>query len=107
MIMTGGFMVKPLYGIIAAGGVILSAVYMLWMYQRVMFGPITLDVNKTITDLDLRERFILIPLVILIFWIGIYPQPLITKYKKSVQVILQVYDNPRTQGGSNAEGEGK
>lgn len=107
MIMTGGFMVKPLYGIIAAGGVILSAVYMLWMYQRVMFGPITLDVNKTIIDLDLRERFILIPLVILIFWIGIYPQPLITKYKKSVQVILQVYDNPRTQGGSNAEGEGK
>lgn len=107
MIMTGGFMVKPLYGIIAAGGVILSAVYMLWMYQRVMFGPITADVNRTIKDLDYRERFILVPLVILIFWIGIYPQPLISKYKLSVQAVTGIYDHQADPAGNNLKGEGK
>lgn len=107
MIMTGGFMVKPLYGIIAAGGVILSAVYMLWMYQRVMFGPITADVNRTIKDLDYRERFILVPLVILIFWIGIYPQPLISKYKLSVQAVTGIFDHQADLAGNNLKGDGK
>ncbi len=91
MIMIGSFMVKPLYGILAAGGVILSAVYMLWMYQRVMFGPVTHEENRSLKDLSIREIIILIPLVFLIFWIGIYPKPLIGKYKKSVDVIVQPY----------------
>lgn len=61
------------YAIIAAIGVILAAAYMLWMYQRVMFGPITHDENKTLTDLNKREIGLLIPLVIFIIWIGIRP----------------------------------
>lgn len=93
MIMIGGFMVKPLYGILAASGVIFAAVYMLWMYQRVMFGPITHEENRNIKDLSFRERAILIPLVCLIFWIGLYPRPLISRYHKSVENIIQIHIN--------------
>ncbi len=92
MIMSGGFMVKPLYGILAASGVILAAVYMLWMYQRVMFGPITIEENKSIKDLNFREVAILVPLVALIFWIGVYPNALTSKYQKSVKELVQLKD---------------
>lgn len=107
MIMIGGFMAKPLYGIIAAGGVILSAVYMLWMYQRVMFGPVTIDANRTIKDLDYREKFTLIPLVILIFWIGIYPQPLISKYNSSVKSVIQALDHHFISNINSKKGEAR
>ncbi len=103
MIMIGGFMVKPLYGILAASGVILSAVYMLWMYQRVMFGPVTHEENKTLKDLSFREIFILIPLVCLIFWIGIYPKPLMGKFKTSVQQIIQPYADTGINGSINEQ----
>jgi NADH:ubiquinone oxidoreductase subunit 4 (subunit M) len=50
----------------AATGVILSACYMLWMYQRVAFGPVTHEENKTLIDLSLRERLVFAPLLLLI-----------------------------------------
>lgn len=61
------------FAILSATGVILAAVYMLWMYQRVMFGPITHDENKTLIDLNGREVGLLVPLVLFMIWIGIRP----------------------------------
>ncbi len=61
------------FAVIATLGVILAAVYMLWLYQRVMFGPVTNEKNKKLLDLNAREIGILVPLVILMFWIGIRP----------------------------------
>jgi NADH-quinone oxidoreductase subunit M len=61
------------FAVFAALGVILAAVYMLWMYQRVMFGPIKHKVNEKLEDLNAREIGILVPLVILMVWIGIRP----------------------------------
>ena len=61
------------YAVIAALGVILAAAYMLWMYQRVMFGPITNEENEKLIDLNGREIGLLIPLVIFMVWIGIRP----------------------------------
>ncbi|MCC5914891.1 MAG: NADH-quinone oxidoreductase subunit M [Balneolaceae bacterium] len=61
------------YAILAATGVILAAVYMLWMYQRVMFGPITHEENKKLVDLNGREIGLLVPLVIFMVWIGVRP----------------------------------
>ena len=52
---------------------ILSAVYMLWMYQRVMYGEVTHAANRNLRDLSAREITLLAPLVLLMFWIGIYP----------------------------------
>jgi NADH-quinone oxidoreductase subunit M len=57
-------------------GVILGAAYLLWLYQRVMFGNVTNPVNETLPDLNWREYATLVPLIVLAFWIGIYPRPL-------------------------------
>lgn len=61
------------FAVLAATGVILAAVYMLWMYQRVMFGPLEKEENKKMIDLNSREISLLIPLVIFMIWIGIRP----------------------------------
>jgi NADH-quinone oxidoreductase subunit M len=77
LILNGSFFSElysnKVYAILAATGVILAAVYMLWMYQRVMFGPITNDENEKLIDLNGREIGLLIPLVIFMVWIGVRP----------------------------------
>jgi NADH-quinone oxidoreductase subunit M len=61
------------YAVIAALGVILAAAYMLWMYQRVMFGPVTHKENEKLIDLNGREIGLLVPLVLFMVWIGVRP----------------------------------
>lgn len=65
----------------AATGVILAAVYMLWMYQRVMFGQITKKINESLADINAREIGLLVPLVIFMVWIGVRPLDF-TKYSE-------------------------
>ncbi|MEX0720404.1 MAG: NADH-quinone oxidoreductase subunit M [Balneolaceae bacterium] len=72
------------FAVLATSGVILAAVYMLWMFQRVMFGPITNEENNALLDLNGREIGLLVPLVIFMFWIGVHPVNF-TKYSE-VQV---------------------
>jgi NADH-quinone oxidoreductase subunit M len=79
LVLLGAFRTNPIWAIIAATGVILSALYMLWMFQRVFFGPVTRAENETLADLTVRERLVFAPLVILIFWMGVYPQPLLDR----------------------------
>jgi len=76
------------YTIIASSGVILSAVYMLWMFQRVMFGELTNPKNKTLTDLNGREILIMAPLVALIFVMGLYPIPFIDKMNPAIEKLI-------------------
>jgi NADH-quinone oxidoreductase subunit M len=91
LILLGTFQANIWYAIFASTGVVLAAAYMLWMYQRVIFGKVTNPENERLTDLSMRERFILIPLVILIFWVGIYPKPLFDRIEPAVkQVLMQV-----------------
>src|SRR5690554_4112210 len=88
LILNGSFFSElynnKLFAVFATIGVILAAVYMLWMFQRVMFGPITHEENKSLVDLNAREIGLMVPLVILMFWIGIHPVDF-TKYSE-VQV---------------------
>jgi NADH-quinone oxidoreductase subunit M len=73
-------------------GVILAAVYLLHMFQKVFLGPVTADENKTLKDLSVREIIVLAPILVLIFWIGIYPQPffaLITPAVDKLAAVLQ------------------
>lgn len=76
------------YTIIATSGVILSAVYMLWMFQRVMFGELTNPKNQTLTDLNGREIAIMVPLIALIFIMGLYPKPFIDKMDPAIQKLI-------------------
>jgi NADH-quinone oxidoreductase subunit M len=79
LVLLGAFRRNPVWAITAATGVILSAVYMLWMFKRVFFGPITRVENEKLVDLSLREKLVFAPLILLIFWMGVYPQPLIDR----------------------------
>ncbi len=73
LILLGLFKSSPVAAVFGATGVILGAAYMLWMSQRVLFGKVTRPENEALTDLNLREVLTLIPIVVLVFWIGIYP----------------------------------
>ena len=68
-----------IYAAIAVLGIVLGAAYMLWLYQRVMFGKLENPLNKALPDLNMRELATFVPLVILAFWIGVYPS-FFTKY---------------------------
>ncbi len=73
LILSGAFQAKAIYGILAASGVIWSAVYLLWMYQRVFYGEIKVPVNTTLPDLNGRERLALWPLALLALVMGVVP----------------------------------
>jgi NADH-quinone oxidoreductase subunit M len=89
LILLGAFRSNIVYGVLAATGVILGAAYMLWMFQRVMFGKITRPENEKLKDLNAREITILVPMVILIFLMGIYPKLFFSKMDASVEKFLQ------------------
>jgi NADH-quinone oxidoreductase subunit M len=89
LILVGAFQQNIVYAVIATLGIIFAAVYMLWMFQRVMFGEITHEENKTLKDLSKREIALLIPIILLIFWIGIYPKPILSRMEPSLNKILQ------------------
>ena len=77
------------YAIIATSGVILSAVYMLWMFQRVMFGELKNPKNQVLKDLNAREVAIMLPLLFLIFFMGVYPRPFIDSMAPSIERMIQ------------------
>jgi NADH-quinone oxidoreductase subunit M len=72
---------------LAATGVIWAAVYMLWMLQRVVFGPVTNPENAGLSDLDKREIGLLVPLLVLMLFMGVYPRVFLDRSKPSVETI--------------------
>ncbi len=95
LILLGVFKENQVYGILATTGVIFSACYMLWMYQRVVFGKVTDPENEKLTDLTMREKIILAPLIALIFLIGVYPKPLLEILEPSIRQIQQTVQTAR------------
>jgi NADH-quinone oxidoreductase subunit M len=88
-ILQGTFVVSKAWAAWASLGIVLGAAYLLWLYQRTMFGPVTHDVNKTLPDMNLREHAVLLPLVVMAFWIGIYPKPFFAVIEKPVERIVR------------------
>jgi NADH-quinone oxidoreductase subunit M len=98
LILVGTFRVNVLYAVLATAGIILAAVYMLWMFQRVMFGRLTKEENRSLLDLTTREIVCLVPVVLGILWIGIYPGPLLRTTEASVkQLMAQVHAGSRAE----------
>jgi NADH-quinone oxidoreductase subunit M len=89
LILVGAFAVTPGWTAAAATGVILGAIYMLWMYRRVIFGPLAHPENQKVQDLNGREISLLVPILALIVWMGVYPQPFLDRMKPSVDRTLK------------------
>lgn len=85
----GGFAYSPAYAAVAATGVILGAAYLLWLVERVFFGPITHEQNKTLQDLTARELVVLAPLIFTMIWFGVYPRVLLDPCASSIATFLQ------------------
>jgi NADH-quinone oxidoreductase subunit M len=77
LILNGAFLRDPWWGALAASGVILSAVYLLWSYQRLIYGPVTLEKNQALPDASPRERFCLVAICIMALFMGV-ASPLFT-----------------------------
>jgi NADH-quinone oxidoreductase subunit M len=89
LILIGTFKKSVWMAVLASSGVIFAAVYLLWMYKRAMFGPLEKPENKALKDLSLREIATLVPIIIMIVWIGIYPQTFLRKMDHSVGGFLE------------------
>ena len=95
LILQGTFLQHPGRAALAASGIILSAVYMLWMYQRVFMGKVENERNRLLADLNTREQIIIVPIIILILWMGIYPGPFLRRMDASLQTVVDRIEQSR------------
>ena len=105
LILVGTFKATGLYAVLAATGIILAAAYMLWMYQRVMFGELTKAENKVLKDLSGREILVLASVTLFIVWIGIYPNTFLSRIEPTVKSYLIQVDSKYQAGLKLQEGE--
>ena len=88
LVLSGAFQAKALYGILAATGIIWSACYLLWMYQRVFFGKVNKDVNATLPDISARERIALWPTALAALAMGVAPLFWLNAIEPAVRTVL-------------------
>ncbi|HVP44912.1 MAG TPA: NADH-quinone oxidoreductase subunit M [Terriglobales bacterium] len=88
LVLSGAFRAKAIYGILAASGVVWSACYLFWMYQRVFFGTVKLDANRTVPDIDIRERIALWPTAVAALIMGIAPPVWFASIDPAVRIAL-------------------
>ena len=89
LILLGAFGVAPRWTAAAATGIVLGAVYMLWMYRRVIFGPLSNPANAKLQDLNARELLLLAPILLLIVLMGVYPRPFLERMQPAIERTLQ------------------
>ncbi|MCZ6695861.1 MAG: hypothetical protein O7A63_04890, partial [Acidobacteria bacterium] len=82
------------WAVCAVLGIVLGAAYMLWLYQRTMFGKLDNPENAKLTDLNFREIMTVAPIVVLCFWIGLYPKPMFDILDRPVTDLVQKLEAP-------------
>jgi NADH-quinone oxidoreductase subunit M len=97
LILLGVFEANVVHAALATFGVVLAAVYLLWMYQRVAFGQVTKEVNKTLPDVSRRELAILIPLAVLVVWMGVFSPMFTRRMESTTKRILFQAQSPHYQ----------
>jgi NADH-quinone oxidoreductase subunit M len=109
LILLGTFMTHRWCAVVAAVGVILAALYLLWAYQRVFHGEPDGE-NATIADLSLKEGLVMAPLVALIVFLGVYPKPMLDRIEPSVDALVEHielhvpgFSESTTQGGHEVD----
>jgi NADH-quinone oxidoreductase subunit M len=74
--------------ILAGTSIIIGAIYMLAVYKKTFFGPVTNEANTTLKDLDSKETWSLVPLVLIVVWLGVYPKPVLEPIDNSVKAMV-------------------
>ena len=110
LVLVGAFNAHRWWAVIAAAGVILAALYLLWAYQRVFHGPAEGD-NAEMPDLRLREGLVMAPLLALIVFMGVYPKPVIERMEPTVDALVahveehvEGFHEPTSRFGADIEG---
>lgn len=88
LVLLGFYKVSPIVTILAGTTIVLGAIYMLSLYKKSFFGPVTNEENKKLADLDGREMVSLVPLVLIVVWLGVYPKPILDPIDNSVKALL-------------------
>jgi NADH-quinone oxidoreductase subunit M len=88
LILAGSWSAYPVAVVFAGLGIILGAVYMLWMFQRVFWNPMVHDENRSLTDMNARELIAVAPLLVLIVWIGVHPTTFLSPMEAAVRSLL-------------------
>jgi NADH-quinone oxidoreductase subunit M len=92
LVLLGFYQVSPIMTILAGTSIIIGAIYMLAVYKKTFFGPVTNEANKTLKDLDSKETWSLVPLVLIVIWLGVYPKPVLAPIDNSVKAMLSFMD---------------
>jgi NADH-quinone oxidoreductase subunit M len=95
LILAGSYSTFPVITIISTTGVILAAIYLLWMVQKVFFGPIVHEENRLLADIRWNELTAVIPLVLFMVWIGIHPETFLSRMRPSVQQLVATVEANR------------
>ncbi len=88
LVLIGAFKPYPVFATIAATGVIFAAAYLLWAIQRILFNPLDKKDNEHIPDLNWREIGLMVPFIIVIIWLGVYPAPVLRRMEPSAQRLV-------------------
>jgi NADH-quinone oxidoreductase subunit M len=102
LILLGAFRVSTWWAAVAVTGIVLGAAYMLWLYQRTMFGEVENPKNLKLTDLNGREIATLAPIIAMCFWIGLYPPPFLRYMEASVNHVLEQVQTKKGRGPARA-----
>ena len=102
LILIGTFVTHRWWAVVAATGVILAAVYLLWAYQRVFHGEPD-EANADVPDMTWRERGVMLPLVVLIVFLGVYPKPVLDR----IEPVGRPADRPRRGAHRRAPARGR
>jgi NADH-quinone oxidoreductase subunit M len=107
LVLVGSFGRYPVVTVVATAGVILSAGYMLWSVQRILFNPLDKPENRRLSDLNWREAGMLVPLTAIIIWVGLYPAPLLRRMEPSLTRLVQQVEAGAARQSQTAASEGR
>ena len=93
LVLLGAFRTYPILAFISTTAVIISAAYLLWAIQRILFNPLDKPVNEHIPDLNRRELLLLAPLVAAIIWLGLYPRPVLDRMQPAAERFVQTVED--------------
>jgi NADH-quinone oxidoreductase subunit M len=88
LVLIGSFETYPVLAMISTTGVIFAAAYLLWALQRILFNPLAKPENAHLRDLNKRELALLLPLVAVIIWLGVYPAPVLRRMEASSRLLI-------------------